>query len=464
MKMKLIGTRDFYKKTLSIAVPIMVQNGITNFVNMLDNIMVGRVGTDAMSGVSIVNQLIFVFILCLFGATAGIGIFSAQFSGKGDSEGVRYTMRVKLITGVFLTAIGIVILVLFGEELIRFWLKGESGTGSIENTMAAAKSYLFVCFFEMFPLALSMCYAGTLRETGETLLPMKAGITAVLVNLAGNYVLIFGKFGVPALGVVGAGLATVISRYVEAGIVIFWTHTHITKNPFAVGLYKSLYVPGDLIKKIAFKSSPILLNEFLWSSGQTVLNQQYSLRGLDVVAAMNISSTVNNVFNIVFIAMGEATAIILGQELGKKMKDRHGLMEEAHQLAIFSITVCLLSGTMLFMAAVPFPRIYNTSDEIRSIATGLIRLNAIFMPLYAYENSAYFTLRSGGSTWLTFVFDSLFVWTVSIPALVVLIRLTTFSVLPVFAFVQLFELIKCTIGFVMVKRGVWINDLTKYAG
>ena len=462
--MKLIGTRDFYNKTLSIAVPIMIQNGITNVVGMLDNIMVGRVGTDAMSGVSIVNQLLFVFILCLFGATAGIGIFTAQFSGKGDSEGVRYTMRVKLIAGIFLTAAGIAILVLFGEELIRFWLKGESGTGNVGETLAAAKSYLFVCLFELFPLAVSMSYAGTLRETGETLLPMKAGIAAVLINLAGNYILIFGKLGAPALGVVGAALATVISRYAEAGIVVFWTHTHSSKNPFVVGLYKSLYIPGELLKKIAFKSSPILLNEFLWSSGQTALNQQYSLKGLDVVAAMNISSTVNNVFNIVFIAMGEATAIILGQELGKRMKDRNALMEEAYQLAFFSLVVCMLSGAMLFLVAVPFPRIYNTSDTIKGIATGLIRLSAVFMPLYAYENSTYFTLRSGGSTWLTFVFDSLFVWTVSIPVLFLLIRMTSLSVLPIFAFVQLFELIKCAIGFIMVRKGVWINDLTQYAG
>ena len=461
--MKLTGTRDFYKKVLTIAVPIMIQNGITNFVSMLDNIMVGRIGTDAMSGVSIVNQLLFVFILCLFGATAGIGIFTAQFSGKGDSEGVRYTMRMKLMVAVILSGIGIAVLMLFGDQLIKFWLRGESGTGSIANTLTSAKRYLFVCLFEMFPLAVAMSYAGTLRETGETMLPMKACITAVLVNLAGNYILIYGKFGAPELGVVGAALATVISRYVEAFIVIFWTHSHIAKNPFAGGLYRGFYIPGDLVKKIAVKSSPVLLNEFLWSSGQTVLNQQYSLKGLDVVAAMNISSTINNVFNIVFIAMGEAIAIIMGQELGKKMKSRKGLMEEAHQLAFFSVVICLLSGSLLFLVSVTFPEIYNTSGTIKGIATGLIRLGAVYMPLYAYENATYFTLRSGGSTWLTFVFDSLFVWVVSIPALFLLIRMTSLSVLPIFALVQLFELIKCAIGFIMVKKGVWINDLTQYS-
>ena len=461
--MKLTGTKDFYKKVLGIAVPVMIQNGITNFVNMLDNIMVGRVGTDAMSGVSIVNQLIFVFILCLFGATAGIGIFTAQFAGKGDHDGIRYTLRVKLLVVLFLTIIGILLLVIKGESLIGFWLRGDSGTGSIADTLVSARSYLFMSVFQLFPLAIAMSYTGTLRETGETVLPMKAGVTAVLVNLIGNYILIYGKFGAPALGVTGAALATVISRYVEAIIVIVWTHSHSSINRFVLGLYKSLYVPADLVRKIAIKSSPILLNEFLWSSGLTMLNQQYSLLGLDVVASLNISTTINNVFNIGLIAMGDAIAIILGQELGKKMKSRSELLEEAHQLAFCTFIICIISGIALLLISHWFPRIYNTSDTIRNLASGLICISAICMPLYGYENSAYFTLRSGGNTWMTFVFDSLFVWVVSIPVLFMLIRFTSLTVLPVFAIVQLLELIKCTLGFILVSKGVWINDLTQYS-
>lgn len=461
--MKLIGTKDFYKKTMTIAVPIMIQNGITNFVSMLDNIMVGRVGTDAMSGVSIFNQLFFVFVLSLFGATAGIGIFTAQFSGKGDHEGIRYTMRIKLIASLVLTCLWISVFVFFGQDLISLWLQGESGTGNIGNTLASAKRYMMVCLFEMVPFALSMSYAGTLRETGETILPMKAGVVAVLVNLVGNYIFIYGKFGAPELGVAGAALATVISRYVEAFIVIFWTHTHASANPFAVGLYQSIYAPADLIRKVAFKSSPVLLNEFLWAGGLTILNQQYSLMGLDVVAAMNISTTVSNVFNIAFLAMGEAIAIILGQELGMRNKNKAEILEEAYQLSFFTIFFCLISGAALFAVAPYFPLIYNTSDTIRGLATGLIRISAVFMPVYAYENSTYFTLRSGGSTWLTFVFDSAFIWVVPLPALFILVRFTEITILPVFACIQCLDLIKCVIGYVMVRRGVWINDLTQYA-
>ena len=163
--MRLIGTGDFYKKIMKVAVPIMIQNGITNFVSMLDNIMVGRVGTDAMSGVSIVNQLFFVYVLCLFGATAGIGIFTAQFSGKGDNEGVKYTMRIKLVVSLVLALIWIAVFVFFGQELIRLWLQGESGSGNIENTLLSARRYMLVSLFQIPPMALSMSYAGTLRES-----------------------------------------------------------------------------------------------------------------------------------------------------------------------------------------------------------------------------------------------------------------------------------------------------------
>ncbi|MBQ9444557.1 MAG: MATE family efflux transporter [Lachnospiraceae bacterium] len=460
--MKLIGEKDFYKKIMIIAVPIMIQNGITNFVGMLDNIMVGRIGTDAMSGVSIVNQLLFVFFLCLFGATAGIGIFTAQFAGKGDNDGIRYTMRMKLFVSVLLTVIWILVLKLKGDALISLWLRGEGGTGNISETLASARSYLSVILFEMLPFAISMSYAGSLRESGETMLPMKAGVIAVIVNLAGNYVLIYGKFGAPALGVVGAALATILSRCIETFIIVFWSHTHTAKKPFFAGLYRSFFVPPDLAAKIALKASPVLLNEFLWSAGQTVLSQQYSLLGLDVVAGMNIATTLNNVFNIVIIAMGDVIAIVLGQELGKKMKGKKALLEEAFQLALFSIALCLVSGSLLFSVSGRFPMIYNTSDEIRGIAAGLIRMYAVFMPIYSFENSTYFTLRSGGNTWMTFVFDSLFIWVVPIPFLIFMVRFSSLSILPLFAAVQLLGLIKCLIGFIMVKKGIWINDLTQY--
>lgn len=186
LRKKFFGTKDFYLMVLAVVVPIMIQNGITNFVSLLDNIMVGRVGTDQMSGVAVVNQLIFVYNLCIFGGIAGAGIFTAQFYGSGNVEGVRSTFRFKIWTIILLCILGISVFVFQGDHLIRMYLHQDGGFGDIEATFRYARVYLHIMYLDMIPFAITQAYAGTLRETGETMLPMKAGIAAVCVNLVFN--------------------------------------------------------------------------------------------------------------------------------------------------------------------------------------------------------------------------------------------------------------------------------------
>lgn len=449
----------FYKRVMLIALPIMVQNGITNFVSMLDNIMVGRVGTDPMSAVAIVNQLLFVWNLCIFGGLSGIGIFTAQYAGKEDEEGIRHTFRLQLALTGILFVLGLLVFIFFDTGLISLYLKGTSGSGDPVETLRFGKEYLKVMLFGLLPFALTQVYSTTLRSKGETVVPMAASVVAVAVNLVGNYILIFGKLGSPAFGVVGAAIATVLSRFVEMGILIIWTHTHKEKHPFIRGAYRSLRVPAPLLISCIKKGSPLLLNEALWAGGLAVLNQIYSRRGLDVVAANNISSTISNVGNVAFLAMGVAIGIVLGQELGKGHFST--VRRDAERLSLFSVLICLLFGGLLFAVSGLFPSIYNTSEEVRRIATGLIRISALCMPIYAYGNATYFTLRSGGRTVITFLFDSCFVWIISIPTAFLLVTYTDFDILKVFLFVQLVDLIKCVIGFIMVRKEIWIRDITK---
>ena len=246
MLKKYIGDRKFYATVMAVAVPIMIQNAITNFVGMLDNIMVGQVGTAQMSGVAIVNQLLFVFNLCIFGAVSGVGIFTAQFAGSQDHVGVRHTFRFKILVCLLLTALGTALFLLAGEPLIRLYLKGEGKVQDAGLFLGYGMDYLKVMLFGLLPFALANAYSGTLRETGQTLVPMAAGIGAVLVNLVLNYILIFGHFGVRAMGVRGAALATVVSRYVELAIVALWTHTHGEKEPFIRGAFRSMFIPKQL--------------------------------------------------------------------------------------------------------------------------------------------------------------------------------------------------------------------------
>ena len=453
--------RKFIKHTMMIALPIMLQNGITNFVSMLDNIMVGRVGTDPMTGVSIVNSLVFVWNLCLFGGLSGIGIFTAQYCGKKDHDGVRQTFRLQVMLSGILVAAGIAVFAVFGRPLITMYLHEDGGGGSAAATMQNALAYLRVMCVGFLPFAFTQVYGTTVRSHGETVAPMVASFIAVAVNLTGNYILIYGKFGAPALGVVGAALATVISRFVEMLYIMIWTHTHGERLPFIRGAFSSFHVSKELTLSCISKGFPLLLNETLWSAGQAVLTQCYSIRGLSVVSAFNISQTISNVFNVAFIAMGSATAIIIGQRLGELGEEhREELLAEAWRLILFSVTLCVISDTLLMLISGVFPSIYNTSAEIRGLASGLIRISAMFMPAYAFLNASYFIIRSGGKTFITFLFDSCYCWAVSIPVAYFLAHYTGIPILPMFAIVQGVELIKVAIGAVLVNKGIWIRDIT----
>ena len=462
---KLIGDRKFYRQVLTIVIPIIIQNGISNFVNLLDNIMVGRVGTEQMSGIAIVNQLMLVFYLAVFGALSAAGIFGAQFYGQRDHDGVRYAFRYKLYICIGIVVIGIVVFLCWGDRLILLYLHdaGET-TQSLEAALHYGKQYLLVTLIGLIPFGFEEIYSSTLRECGETKVPMIAGVAAVLVNLCLNYVLIFGHFGFPRLGVVGAAVATVISRYVQAAIVIIWTHCHTEKLEFAEGLYKSFRIPWNLVWRITIKGIPLMINEILWAAGIAVLNQCYSLRGLDVVAGLNIASTINNLFNVVFISMGNAVAIMVGQLLGA------GKMEEARdtdtKLIAFAVMSCFGMGGILFIFSSLFPQVYNTTDQVKRLATEFIRISAYCMPMYAFMHTTYFTLRSGGKTGITFLFDSVYLWIICTPVAYLLSRYTEMPIVTLYFSVQMIDLIKCAIGFVLVKKGVWMHNIvgekTKY--
>ena len=453
-----MSNKQFYKRVLSVALPIMVQQGISNFVQMLDNVMVGQVGTVPMSGVAIVNQLMFVFNLCVFGAASGAGIFTAQFHGSEDHDGIRHTFRFKLLVSVLLSTVGAAVFMLFPRQLIGLYLTGEGTPEEVAQTMGYGLRYLNVMLFGLVPFALSNAYAGTLREVGETKVPMLAGIAAVLVNLAGNYILIFGRFGAPALGVVGAALATVISRYVELAILVIWTHTHGKEHPFIVGALCSFRIPAALIRSITVKGMPLLINEFLWSTGMAFLSQCYSTRGLEVVAAFNIATTISQISNVVFLSLGNAVGILMGQMLGAGIPEDQ-IRRDNKRMIRLCVAVCFAVGAVTVALSGVFANLYKTSEEVRAIAVGLICLTAVMMPVNSYNNAMYFTLRSGGQTFITFIFDSGFSWCICVPVAFVLSRFTALPILPLYGICVGVDIFKIPIGKYLLDKGVWIRRI-----
>ena len=456
-KSKYIGDREFYKRYILLAVPMILQSAITNFVSLLDNIMVGQLGTEQMTGVAIINQLVFVFFLAVFGAVAGPGIYGAQFFGKRDHKGHMHTFRMRLWVILAITAIAILVFIFFGNGLISLYLNDTGNPEELELTRNYALSYLSIILISLPPFAVTQAYSTAIKETGQTFVPMVAGLFGVGANALLDWLLIFGIGPFPALGVQGAAIATVVARFIETSVVVIWAHTHLKVNRFLRGAYKSLLIPKELFKKITIKGFPLLVNEILWAAGITALNQTYSLRGIDVVAAINIANTIGNLFNIVFIQLGACISIVVGQYLGagelEKAKDAD------NKMIFFSVFACAVMSVLMLLVGRFFPAAYNTSDEIRHLAVMFIVIQALAMPFCAYSHSAYFTLRSGGKTLVTFLFDSVFTWGVMVTTATVLLRCTGIDIVWAYFIVSFTELIKNFIGYVMVKSNVWLNQI-----
>ena len=454
---KYVGDRKFYRTILGVAVPMMIQNGITNLVNLLDNVMVGRLSTEAMSGVSIVNQFVFIFNLLVFGAISAAGIFTAQYHGLGDTEGVRYTFRFKFMINAAAGLFGVVLFAVFDERLIRMFLHAGSVEGNLDLTLAYGREYLLIMLAGLIPYAIAQAYASTMRETGETVVPMIASTAAVFTNFVLNYILIFGHLGLPALGVEGAAIATVASRAVELGILLWWGYTHKQACPYLPGALRSLYLPRTLFRRIMLKGLPLMMNELFWAMAMTLRNQCYSTRGLDVVAAQNISTTIVNLFSVVYMALGGSIAIVVGNELGAGRLDK--AKDTARKMMAFSVFCAL--GMAVFLAATSslFPRLYHTGQDVRSLAMFMILVSAALLPFCAYAHSAYFTMRSGGRVMITLLFDSVYMWVLVVPLVFVLSRFTNIHIYWLFILGQGVEIIKCIFGSILLAKSNWARRL-----
>lgn len=456
---KFFGDRAFYKMTLSVAIPIMIQNIITNFVNLLDNIMVGALGTEQMSGVSIVNQLLFVFNLAIFGALSGAGIFTSQFFGKNDPDGIRYTVRYKVYISVALFATGLIVFNLFKTPLINMFLHESSDAGDIALTLGFAQEYLNVMLWSLFPFCITQIISGSLRETGETVAPMISSLIAVFTNCCLNWVLIFGKFGAPALGVAGAAIATTVSRYAECVIIIIYAIKKKERFSYFKGLFKGVKIPLKICKDITVKGMPLLFNEFFWSLGMSLLSVAYSLYGISVVAGYSISSTVMNLANISFISLGSSIGIIIGKLLGANEFEK--AYDTDRKLITFSVLLSLGVSVVVVALSDKIPLLYNTTQAAKDYAAYFIKVAALFSVVHAFANAAYFTIRSGGKTLITFLMDSVFVMCISVPVAFSLYYIFHLDILVAFPIVQAVDIIKVIIGMVLIKKRVWLNNIVE---
>ncbi len=454
---RMIGSRAFYRSVLTLLIPIIVQQFISSFVSLLDNVMVGSLGTEAISAASIANTVLTVLMLAIFGGLSGISIYGAQYYGKGDMAGMRNSFRLKLLFSLLCAGGGILVYSLLGEGFIRSFLQGESNGGDLALTLREGNEYLRIMLWGQVPFVLVQAYASTLRESGETVAPMVAGICAIATNLFLNWVLIFGHLGAPAMGVQGAAVATVVSRYVEMAIVILHAHRHTDKYPFVAGVFRSFRVPLAMVRRVLPTAVPLLVNEILWSLGMTFINQLYSSRGLNAVAALNITGTAWNLFCVIMFAMGSAVSIMVGQRLGA------GELEEARdvdrKLIFLTEVIHFIIGGAMILASPYIPLLYNVGPEVRELTRRMLVIAGLSLPIHSFAHVCYFTIRSGGKTVITFLFDAVYTWAVTVLLAFLLTRFTDLDIVRIYLCVQFVDIVKLVIGLLMLRSDFWAQNV-----
>ena len=454
MKSKLFGDKSFYKKTLAIALPIMIQQGLTSIVNLIDNFMVGSLGDPAIAGVATVNQIMSIPTFCLVGATAGIGIYLSQFFGAKNTEKLKETFRFKILFTALIVTAFTIIFALYKEPIVKLFVDKDSDT---TYAIDKAIEYLNIIIFTIVPLGVVQLYSSSMRETKHTKIPMITGIIAIIINVILNYILIYGHFGAPKLGVTGAAIATLVARYVEAILLIVIGH-FFKKYTFCHKSILPFRLSKDLMKNVVIKATPLLMNEFLWSFGMTALFYAYSERGNLVVNAYNICSAVTNIFFITFSALATAISIMVGNELGAGNIEQ--AKENSAKLITLGVIISIVVGFMIFGISFIIPNLYNVSEETKQLARYFLWGNAVFMCVYMFNAGCFFTIRSGGASLQAFIFDSGYTWIIQVPIAMILVKLTNLSIMQVFILVQCCDFLKAIVGVFFVKKGSWARNLT----
>jgi len=454
MLKSLIGNRKFYANVIAITLPIMLQQAITSIVGLLDNIMVGSLNQEAIAGVAVANQILFVIYVGLIGGLAGPGIYIAQFNGANDKVGLRQTFKIKIQFATIITIIAMLIYLSFGRGMITQFLTADGivGTEAVKQGM----TYLYMMIIALIPFSITQVFASTFREIGKTKIPMIAGTVAVLVNLFLNYGLILGNFGLPRLEVLGAGIATIIARLLEMAFLLFSAYYY--KYQFATEKAARLTRKSGLFKSILKRGTPLLVNELMWASGMSLLLLAYSSRGNEVPAAFSISNATANLFFIIFGALATGISILVGNELGaNRLREAR---QNAYKLLLFAVFVCIFFGLILGGLSFLMPQIYNVPLPTRVLAASFMRVVAVCLPIFAFNAGCFFILRAGGATKTTLIFDAFYVWAIALPLAFGLSYLTSLHIVWVYAIVQGAEILKSMFGFYLIKRGVWIKNLT----
>lgn len=443
--------QSFYKIMLSIALPIALQNLISSSLNMVDTVMIGRLGEIEIAAVGLANQYFFIFVLLLFGINSGAAIFTAQFWGKNDIPNIKRIMGVTLLLGGGLS-IGFASVAFFNPSfIIRIF------TDDIQ-VIELGSQYLKVVSLSYFITAISFSYSFTARSIGQAKLPMVVSIISLLSNTVFNYILIFGNFGFPQMGVAGAALATLISRGIEAVLLLGMIYGQ--RMVIAARLKELFNIPYSLFIKYLKTGLPVILNEGFWSLGMTMYSIAYARISTEAIASVQIANTVQGIFMVVAMGLGNSSAVMIGNIIGAKEEEK--AVEYAIRFAILGPLIGVVIGILLFISAPLILSFYNISEVVYENAKYILMVISFFISAKIFNTILIIgILRSGGDTTFSLILEMSSVWLFGVPLAFLGAHVLQLPIYWVVAMVSCEEIVKAAFGIPRVISKKWVKNVVE---
>lgn len=442
----------FYKRVFWLTLPIIIQNLITSLLNMMDTVMIGKLGEVQLASVGIANQFFFMFTLILFGINAGGAIFVSQFWGKDDRESIRITTAMTLTMSVVVSMLFMVIALIFPEHIIGIF-------NNRPDVVAYGSKYLYWVAFSYVFTGISLSFAFSLRSIENTVAPMIASVIALFTNIAFNYVLIFGKFGFPKLGVQGAAIATDIARIAETAIVLIYVYGKSTVVNVKLHDLKKFTVRfWTMIMK---GMAPVLLNEMVWGLGNVAYNMVYAHMGVAATASTQITSTIMNLFMIVILGLGSSSMIIVGKEIGAGSKEQG--IEYARRMYRLAIGVGIFIGVIIISCADILVSGFRMSANVLHASAVILRIYGVILILRTYNFIMIVgILRGGGDSHYAVRVQGSTMWLIGIPLSCAGAFLFHWPIYMVVGICTVEEIVKAIFMFYRFRSGKWIHNITQH--
>ncbi len=449
--MKFWKNKAFLKSMFAIAIPIALQNLVSSSLNMVDTLMISSLGKASISAVGLANQVFFFYILISFGINSGSSIFISQYWGREDIKSIRKVLGLALsmsaLVGIIFTIIGF----FFPESIMKIFIQDA-------EVVKLGAEYLKIVSLSYLITAISFAYSVALRSTGRAAVPLQVSIISFLTNTFFNYILIFGKLGFSPMGVKGAAIGTLIARIVEIIFILYTVYRN--PGPLAATLKELLDWDKVFVGRYMKTTYPVIVNEAFWSLGQIMYSIAYARIGVEATAAVQIVSTIQNIFFVIVRGLANASTVMIGNKIGA------GEKEESYDYAIMFLSMATLAGlflglTMALTPGLTLSLFRDLDPEVYDVAKKMLVIMGLVFAVRTFNATVIVgVLRGGGDTSYSMYLEMGAVWLVGVPLAFLGALYFKLPVYWVMALISLEEIVKGIIAIPRVLSKKWIKDLT----